>query len=270
MGQGTGAAGSGVGSSVDHFRTAGGAVLLADANGAFATVRSERPDLWQDLFVEDELHPSPLGSFLAACSILVAVGRYLGPPSGPKAPNGGAASDGGSRGGGGGSCGDFHGSPLDDAGSLFCRARRPLSEGQPSDRLPTADEMAYLWRTAEITSGHSAGVGPEMEAKTMAALERLAEKEANQRSLCNLEIKPWEADQDLSALYAKIKETVVMDGLKWSENFALVDVAFGVQKIVCTAVIPLSLSMDAIIEEITEESFAGEVQSMTMTSMSLL
>ena len=60
------------------------------------------------------------------------------------------------------------------------------------------------------------------------------------------------------------------DGLKWSENCKLVDVAFGVQKIVCTAVINQTLSMDAIIEEMTEESFADEIQSMTMTSMSLL
>ena len=88
--------------------------------------------------------------------------------------------------------------------------------------------------------------------------------------LCNLEIKPWEADQDLKALYAKIKKTVVKDGLKWSEGLKLVDVAFGVQKIICTAVVNQTLSMDAIIEEITEDLFADEVQSMSMTSMSLL
>ncbi len=50
----------------------------------------------------------------------------------------------------------------------------------------------------------------------------------------------------------------------------LVDVAFGVQKIICTAVVNQTLSMDAIIEEITEDLFADEVQSMSMTSMSLL
>merc|ERR1712196_291833 len=107
----------------------------------------------------------------------------------------------------------------------------------------------------------------EAKAKAMA---KLAKKEANQRSLCNLEIKPWEADQDLKALYAKIKATVVKDGLKWSEGLKLVDVAFGVQKIICTAVVNQTLSMDAIIEEITEELFTDEVQSMSMTSMSLL
>ena len=58
--------------------------------------------------------------------------------------------------------------------------------------------------------------------------------------------------------------------LKWSEGLKLVDVAFGVQKIICTAVVNQSLSMDAIIEEITEELFTDEVQSMSMTSMSLL
>merc|ERR1712176_876882 len=102
------------------------------------------------------------------------------------------------------------------------------------------------------------------------AMAKLAKKEANQRSLCNLEIKPWEADQDLKALYAKIKATVAKDGLKWSEGLKLVDVAFGVQKIICTAVVNQTLSMDAIIEEITEDLFADEVQSMSMTSMSLL
>merc|ERR1712196_22121 len=107
----------------------------------------------------------------------------------------------------------------------------------------------------------------EAKAKAMA---KLAKKEANQRSLCNLEIKPWEADQDLKALYAKIKATVVKDGLKWSEGLKLVDVAFGVQKIICTAVVNQTLSKDAIIEEITEELFTDEVQSMSMTSMSLL
>ena len=123
---------------------------------------------------------------------------------------------------------------------------------------------------AAIAAEAKAKRDAETEKKKEEAMVRLAKKEANQRSLCNLEIKPWEASQDLKALYAKIKETVVLDGLKWSENCALVDVAFGVQKIVCTAVIPLSLSMDAIIDEMTEETFADEIQSMNMTSMSLL
>jgi translation elongation factor EF-1beta len=85
-----------------------------------------------------------------------------------------------------------------------------------------------------------------------------------------MEIKPWEASQDLPALFAKIQATVMRQGLKWSEQCQLVEMGYGVRKIVCTAVIGQELSMDAIIEEMVEETFAGEIQSMEMTSMSLL
>ena len=91
------------------------------------------------------------------------------------------------------------------------------------------------------------------------------------QKMCCLEIKPWEAEQDLIALFAKIQKEFARDGLKWSEKCELKDVAYGVKKIICTAVINQTMSMDAIIEEITEdEPFCNEVQSMTMTSMSLL
>mmetsp|Transcript_79892 Transcript_79892/g.156240 ORF Transcript_79892/g.156240 Transcript_79892/m.156240 type:complete len:208 (-) Transcript_79892:143-766(-) len=110
----------------------------------------------------------------------------------------------------------------------------------------------------------------KLEEAKAAALARLAKKEANQRSLCNLEIKPWGEEQDLLALFAKIKATVVRDGLKWSEGCNLVEVAFGIKKIVCTAIIPVAVSMDDIIEEMTEETFVDDIQSMNMTSMSLL
>ena len=113
----------------------------------------------------------------------------------------------------------------------------------------------------------------ETEAAKQKALERLAKKEANQRTLCNLEISPWEADQDLIALHKKIKDTVVREGLKWSEGCKLVEVGYGVKKMILTAVLAMNLSMDAIIEEMADEdegTFKDEIQSFTMTSMSLL
>ena len=113
----------------------------------------------------------------------------------------------------------------------------------------------------------------ETEAAKQKALERLAKKEANQRTLCNLEISPWEADQDLIALHKKIKDTVVREGLKWSEGCKLVEVGYGVKKMILTAVLSMNLSMDAIIEEMADEdegTFKDEIQSFTMTSMSLL
>jgi translation elongation factor EF-1beta len=140
----------------------------------------------------------------------------------------------------------------------------------PAAAAEEEDDDDFWGDDEEQTEEEKAQAAKELEEAKAKAMAKLAKKEANQRSLCNLEIKPWEADQDLKALYAKIKKTVVKDGLKWSEGLKLVDVAFGVQKIICTAVVNQTLSMDAIIEEITEDLFADEVQSMSMTSMSLL
>ena len=72
------------------------------------------------------------------------------------------------------------------------------------------------------------------------------------------------------ALFKKITTEVKMEGLKWGENCSLVPVAYGIKKIVMTAVISQTISMDEIIEIITEDQFADEVQSMVMTNMSLL
>mmetsp|Transcript_27350 Transcript_27350/g.109534 ORF Transcript_27350/g.109534 Transcript_27350/m.109534 type:complete len:102 (-) Transcript_27350:239-544(-) len=101
-------------------------------------------------------------------------------------------------------------------------------------------------------------------------MEKLAKKEAKQRSLCALEIKPWSEEQDLMELFKKVKATVVKEGLVWSENCELKPVAFGLKKIALTAVINQTISMDEIIEEITEDTFPDEIQSMELLSMSLL
>jgi translation elongation factor EF-1beta len=71
-------------------------------------------------------------------------------------------------------------------------------------------------------------------------------------------------------LFDKIKTTVVRDGLQWGENCELKPVAHGIKKICMTAVISMDVSMDEIIEEIVEVSLKDEVQSMEMTSMTLL
>ena len=56
-------------------------------------------------------------------------------------------------------------------------------------------------------------------------------------------------------LFAKIKSTVKREGLVWGENCALKPVAYGIKKICMTAVIPMNVSMDEIIEEILEDVF---------------
>jgi elongation factor 1-beta len=100
------------------------------------------------------------------------------------------------------------------------------------------------------------------------AEERTAKKEANQRTLVAIEIKPWDVEQDLMVLWKKITETIVQDGLKWGESCNLADVAYGIKKIQCTFVMGVNNSSDDVVEKILE--MEDEVQSCEVTSMNVL
>jgi elongation factor 1-beta len=100
------------------------------------------------------------------------------------------------------------------------------------------------------------------------AEERTAQKEAKQRTLCSIEIKPWDVEQDLMVLWKKITETIVQDGLKWGESCNLADVAYGIKKIQCTFVMGVNNSSDDVIEKILE--MEDEVQSAEVLTMNVL
>eukprot|EP00978_Attheya_sp_CCMP212_P015845 scaffold40973_cov50-Attheya_sp.AAC.14 len=101
------------------------------------------------------------------------------------------------------------------------------------------------------------------------AEERLAKKEAKQRTLVGIEIKPWDTEQDLLALWKKITtEVVVMDGLRWGETCNLAEVAFGIKKIQTTFVMGVSQSSQ-VVQDMIEE-MEDEVQSVEITSMNVL
>jgi len=113
----------------------------------------------------------------------------------------------------------------------------------------------------------------ESRAEMMARLkkeaeERTAMKEAKQRTLVAIEIKPWDVEQDLMALWKKITTTVKQDGLKWGEQCTLADVAFGIKKIQCTFVMGVNNSSDDVVDEIL--AMEDEVQSCEVTSMNVL
>ena len=116
--------------------------------------------------------------------------------------------------------------------------------------------------------------GPkESRAEMMARLkkeaeERTARKEAKQRTLVAIEVKPWDVEQDLMALWKKITETITQDGLKWGESCTLADVAFGIKKIQTTFVMGVNNSSDDVIDKILE--MEDEVQSAEVTSMNVL
>lgn len=51
-----------------------------------------------------------------------------------------------------------------------------------------------------------------------------------------IEVKPVEAGQDMAVLEAYVR-SVAMDGLVWGEQFRVVDVAYGIQKLIVQCVI---------------------------------
>ena len=97
---------------------------------------------------------------------------------------------------------------------------------------------------------------------------RAAAKEKKQRTLVSIEIKPWDVEQDLMALWKKITQTVTQDGLKWGETCTLADVAFGIKKIQTTFVMGVNNSADEVEEKIL--AMEDEVQSFEVISMSVL
>merc|ERR1712037_211833 len=99
------------------------------------------------------------------------------------------------------------------------------------------------------------------------AEERTKKKEAKQRTLVCIEVKPWDTEQDLMALFKKITSTITQDGLKWAEHCQLQEVAFGIKKIVTTFTMGANNSSDDVVEAI--EGMEDEVQSVEVMSMNV-
>ena len=96
------------------------------------------------------------------------------------------------------------------AGGAVDRNRRPRRQGggaekaAPAKPAPAAaeeeDDDDFWGDDEEQTEEEKAQAAKELEEAKAKAMAKLAKKEANQRSLCNLEIKPWEADQDRASM----------------------------------------------------------------------
>ena len=134
---------------------------------------------------------------------------------------------------------------------------------------------------------------------------RTAAKEAKQRTLVAIEVKPWDIEQDLVALWKKIttevqqgafvlldrrkfhpqifKETnrvcnqitlflvhfhAFTDGLKWGEGFSTPEIAFGIKKLCMTFTMGVNNSSDDVQEAI--QAMEDEVQSVEVVSMNVL
>ena len=101
---------------------------IAPVGIAFLMVWEENYNLWKKLFHIDQLHSSPLGSFLQACVVYHTLyGRM---------PKQNVAL-------------------REDMSFLWLRARRMQPETHPSNRFPTRQEAMYLYNVASrVMKGH--------------------------------------------------------------------------------------------------------------------
>ena len=80
-----------------------------------------------------------------------------------------------------------------------------------------------------------------------------------------LEVKGWEAEQDLEALAKKIISTIKKDGLSWNTGYKLEEVAFGVKKLVIAFLAEdEKCSVQEIVDEL--ESWENDIQSVEVVS----
>ena len=80
------------------------------------------------------------------------------------------------------------------------------------------------------------------------------------KSYVTLEVKGWDADQDLESLAKKIISTVKKDGLSWNIGYKLEEVAFGVKKLVISFLAEdEKCSVQEIVDEL--ESWENDIQS---------
>merc|ERR1712072_825306 len=71
-----------------------------------------------------------------------------------------------------------------------------------------------------------------------------------EKSLIVLEVKPWEAETDLVALWKEICQHE-QDGLQWGATYKLEEMAFGIKKLVMTVAIEdAKVLMDDITDKI--------------------
>ena len=103
------------------------------------------------------------------------------------------------------------------------------------------------------------------EMKNKKKKKKKGKKKEVDKSHVILEVKGWEADQDLEALAKKIISTIKKDGLSWNTGYKLEEVAFGVKKLIIAFLAEDDkCSVQEIVDEL--ESWENDIQSVDVVS----
>eukprot|EP00924_Labyrinthula_sp_SR-Ha-C_P016878 maker-scaffold_6-snap-gene-17.30-mRNA-1 protein AED:0.20 eAED:0.20 QI:37/1/1/1/0.5/0.33/3/104/251 len=100
------------------------------------------------------------------------------------------------------------------------------------------------------------------------AIERGKKKLKNARSMIVLEVKPYEADFDLEELAKQIK-TISHEGIQnWGAEHKLEPVAFGIKKLIISAVVYDELCGVDDLSDMILEKYEDDIQSIDVQAMS--
>lgn len=101
--------------------------------------------------------------------------------------------------------------------------------------------------------------------KTNDTNKKKKKKKEIEKSIVVLEVKGWEAEQDLMALAKKIISNIQKDGLQWNKGYKTEEVAFGIKKLIMGFICEdEKVSVQEIIDEI--EAMEDEVQGVETVS----
>jgi elongation factor 1-beta len=112
-------------------------------------------------------------------------------------------------------------------------------------------------------------VDEEAEKLKQQRLAEYAAKKANKpktiaKSMCTLDVKPWDDETDMVALEAHVR-SIEMPGLLWGQS-KLVPIGYGIKKLQINCVVEDELvSLDVLEEKIMEAE--DYIQSMDMAAM---
>merc|ERR1711920_264499 len=154
----------------------------------------------------------------------------------------------------------------------------PAKKEEPAKKAESGDDdddCSDFDFDSESEDEEEKAAAEALKAKRVAEYNaRKAEKAAKKgvvaaKSMITLDVKPFDDETDLDALAAKIKSEIAMDGLVWGQKHEKKPLAFGIFKLVITAVVEDDkVSTDDLTEKI--EEYDDEVQSVDIAAFNKL
>jgi len=158
--------------------------------------------------------------------------------------------------------------------AAVCPAKKEEPKKEESEDDDDDDDMDFF-ESSDDEDEEAKAAAEALKAKRVAEYNaRKAEKAAKKgvvaaKSMITLDVKPFDDETDLDALAAKIKSEIAMDGLVWGQKHEKKPLAFGIFKLVITAVVEdEKVSTDDLTEKI--EEYDDEVQSVDIAAFNKL